>query len=396
MSTNGEKTILPLDGVRVLDFTRLLPGPWCTQMLGDLGADVVKVEAPGSGDPSRHDPPLHKTDSVYFNTVNRNKRSVTLDLRSLEGQNAVARLIERADVVLESFAVGVAARLGIDYQRAKQLNPGLVYCSITGFGQSGPLARSPGHDLVIQAGTGHMNISHDDSAGFSVPGFQAADYAAASYSVIGILAALLKRKQTGAGCYMDIAMFDSLFSMCNIVLTSALAKVAGSDEAAGMQVWGRNPRYAVYGTVDGKAVAVSLLEAKLWAKFCRLIGQEELICPDEAVAHRHSDHGERSKLYRTAIQAYCLSKTRDEIATEMQEANIPICPVLTPDEAMRSKNVEMRHLTEEVEHPREGRITQLSNPLVHAGLADTQRRPSPGLGEHTADILREIGCWPDS
>jgi CoA:oxalate CoA-transferase len=392
MSVGGETDALPLEGILVLDFTRLLPGPWCTQMLGDLGADVIKVESPSEGDPSRHDPPIYKTDSVYFNTVNRNKRSVVLDLRSREGQGAVVKLIEKADVVIESFGVGVAVRLGIDYSRIKQLNPRAIYCSITGFGQTGPLARSPGHDLVIQAGTGHMNVVHGDGGGPRVPGFQAADYAAASYATIGILAAILKRKKTNEGCYLDIAMFDSLFSMCNIVLTGALAKLAGREEAAGMQVWGGNPRYAVYRTRDGKAIAVSLLEAKLWAKFCRFIGKEDLIHSDEAAAHRHSDHGERSELYRAAIEEYCLSKTRDQISAEMQEADIPLCPVLSPDEAACSENVASRGLTEIVQHPREGRITQLSNPLARAGLADTRRRPSPELGEHTSEVLREIGC----
>jgi len=382
---------LPLDGVLVLDFSRLLPGPWCTQMLGDLGAEVIKIEAPGSGDPSRHNAPRNRESSVYFNTVNRNKRSIALDLRSAGGKEVVGRLIKRADVIVESFSVGVAARLEIDYETVRRLNPRVVYCSITGFGQEGPLARSPGHDLVLQCGTGLMNVNGGDGTGVHVPGFQAADYAGSVYACIGILAAIIKQRESRSGCYLDIAMFDSLFSMCNIVLTGALAQAAGSADASRMQVWGANPRYAVYRTADDKAVAVSLLETRLWKSFCEFIGRPDLVSVDESPADRHSDHGERSEEYRAAITEYCSIRTRDEISSEMQAADIPICPVLSPEEAIASQNVLERGLVESIDHSHEGAILQLGNPLARAGLADTRRRPAPVLGQDTNALLAEIG-----
>ncbi len=382
---------LPLSGVRVLDFSRLLPGPWCTQMLGDFGADVIKIEAPGGGDPSRHNSPRNRDSSVYFNTVNRNKRSIVLDLRSASGKEVMNRLIERADVIVESFSVGVAKRLGLDYPSVKRLNARIIYCSITGFGQDGPLANSPGHDLVLQSGTGLMNADGGDGTGSHVPGFQAADYAGASYACIGILAAIISRRQSKLGCYIDLAMFDGLFSMCNIVLTGALAQAAGSSDPSRMQVWGANPRYAVYRTADAKSVAVSLLETRLWKTFCEFIGRPELVSDDEGPEHRHSDHGERAEDYRGAIAGYCSARTRDQISREMQAADIPICPVLSPEEAVVSQNVMERGLVESIEHPSEGAIVQLGNPLARAGLADTRRRPAPALGQDTDDILEEVG-----
>ena len=150
---------LALQNIKVVDLSRLLPGPWCTQMLGDLGADIIKIEAPITGDPSRHNPPLLTDSSVYFNSVNRNKRSIVIDLQNDKGHEVVLRLLQTADIVIESFSVGVAAKLGIDYDAVKKINPNVIYCSITGFGQTGPLALSPGHDLVIQASAGMLGVT---------------------------------------------------------------------------------------------------------------------------------------------------------------------------------------------------------------------------------------------
>ncbi len=390
MAQSKTEARLPLAGVRVVDFSRLLPGPWCTQMLGDLGAEVVKVEQPGAGDVARHNPPSYRESSVYFNSVNRNKRSLSLDLSKPRGREVAHRLIARADIVIESFRRGVPAKLGIDYDTARKLKPDIIYCSITGFGQTGAYARIPGHDLVVQAATGLIAAAANGGTA-TVPGFQAGDYAAAAYATIGILAALNRRRDTGMPCYIDTSMFDSLFSMCNIVLTSGMAHIAGNRGAQAMEVWGGNPRYSIYTAQDGRAVAVSLLEARIWKSFCDLIGRPDLVSADESHSDRHSSHGERAAIYRKAIQDYCGSMPRDLLIEKMLAADIPISPVNSADEALEDIHVRDRKLIEWVEHPLEGRIPQIANPLGVSGLTDTQRSVAPALGADNDAILSELG-----
>ena len=378
---------LPLAGIRVVDFTRLLPGPWCTQLLADMGADVIKVEAPEHGDPSRHNPPRQRMHSAYFASVNRGKRSIALDLRSTEGIEAARRLIAGADVVIESFAVGVARRLGIDYDTACALRPSLVYCSVTGFGQDGPLAESPGHDLVVQATSGVLGVA---DAG-AMPAFQAADYAGASFAVIGILGALYRRRMSGEGAYLDIAMHDSLLAMGEIALTGALARAAGETGTPTMEVWGGNPRYAIYATADARHVAVSLLEPRLWARFCAAIGRADLVFDDETPEQRHSDHGARAADFRDAIAGYCATRTATEIGAAMRRTDIPVCAIATPDEALHSDHARARGMVHADHDPHDGLLLRIGNPLARSGLASTRQRPPPLLGEHTAEILAELG-----
>ena len=199
MATHNERSAkpLPLEGVRIIDFSQLLPGPFATQMLGELGADVIKVERPGIGDPSRHSQPRYRENSVYFNAVNANKRSIALDLTHAKGREIVRRLLEGADVAIESYRPGGARKLGIDYQTINGYNPRIVYCSISGFGQSGPLSHIAGHDLVIQGMTGMMGCDLEDINPPAVPGFQAADFAGALFAVIGIQAGLAQRAKSG-------------------------------------------------------------------------------------------------------------------------------------------------------------------------------------------------------
>ena len=382
---------LPLAGIKVVDFSRLLPGPWATQSLADMGAEVVKIEQPGVGDYGRFNPPNYRQLGVYFNSVNRNKKSVSLDLTQTRAREAACRLIAQADVLVESFRPGVTQKLGIDYPSVRETNEGLIYCSITGFGQSGEMAGLPAHDMAIQALSGVMGNQFESSAVPSMPCFQAADYAPSAYALSGILGALFQRTRTGAGCHLDIAMFDAMFVWSNIALSGAIARLSGSPGKPELEAWGNNPRYNTYATKDGKAVGVCLLETRTWQLFCERINRPDLFSSAETHGDRHTDHGDREALYREAIGELCASRERDELCEEMMAAGIPICPVYTPDEAVRSKLVRERGLLEEVEHPTEGRIPQPVNPLSHAGLADSQRSPAPSLGEHTDEVLESLG-----
>ena len=390
-ANNNDERALPLAGVTVADFSRLLPGPWCAQLLADFGADVIKVEQPGVGDYSRHNPPRYKSESVYFNSVNSNKRSLALDIATPDGLEVARRLIARSDVMLESFRPGVAKKLQIDYDSVKELNPALIYCAISGYGQDGPLARVPGHDLVIQSVTGLMGVNLEREPVPSVPGFLAADYAGAAMTTIGVLAAIVRAKETGAGAFIDLSMFDSLFYMNNIVLTGAMARLAGHSGEPMLQAFGGNPRYNIYQCKDGKPVAVSLLEARQWSQFCGVIGRADLIFEDETPEERLSDHGERAALFRSAIAEYCGAHDRDDLIAVMEEHQIPVAAVYTPDEALATDVVAARSLVEYIEHSTEGRIPHLVSPYARAGLTRDERKGAPGLGADTDAVLGDLG-----
>ncbi|HYG91760.1 MAG TPA: CaiB/BaiF CoA-transferase family protein [Azospirillum sp.] len=387
--------MLPLDDVLVVDFSRLLPGPWSTQALGDLGARVVKVEQRGVGDPSRHNPPGYRSTSAYFHGVNGNKRSLSLDLASAAGRGVAHRLLRKADVVVESFRPSVAAKLGVGYETARALKPDVIYCSITGFGQTGPLADVPGHDLVIQATAGILSSVRGPDGVPVQPSFQAGDYAAAAAATTGILAALRRRDRGGGGCRLDIAMFDSLLWMGNIALAPAMARAGGGTGEPAMQVWGGNPRYALYPTRDGKAVAVCLLEARLWRGFCEAIGRPDLIDEDEGPEHRHSDHGERSALYRDAIAELCLANDRDALCARMTALGLAVMPVLDGDEVLASENAHVRGAVASIDDPREGCVPALRAPFGAAGLTRPHRFPAPAQGSDSDGILEELGYGRD-
>lgn len=382
----------PLAGMRVLDFSRLLPGPWATQLLGALGADVVKVEQPGVGDLSRHNHPRLREESVYSSAVNANKRSLAIDLARPEGAALLPSLLDWADVVIESFRPGVARRLGIDAQAVRARRPEAIHCAISGFGQTGPLAHIAGHDLVIQAATGVMGCQERGDRVPEVPGFQSADFAGAMTAVVAIQAAWARRAADGSGCTIDLSMYDALLSMCVIPLASAMARMAGASGEPRQEVFGANPRYCTYCTRDGRAVAVSLLEARAWSAFCQAIGRADLVREEETHADRLTHHGEHGPRYRQAIAEVCASRDRDELVAEMRALGVAISPVLEPDEALSLDHARARGDIAWIDHPVEGRIPQLLTPLHQAGLAAPVPRPAPALGEHSLAVLREVGA----
>lgn len=380
---------LPLEGVTVLDLSRHLPGPWCTQYLADLGATVIKLEHLGVGDPSRYNPPRYKRDSVYFHAVNSGKRSMCIDLSRPGSEPVKRRLLERTDIVVESFRPGGAAKLGVGYEQAKALNPKVIYCSISGFGQTGPYAHAPGHDLAIQSLTGLLGGSFTPGQAPSNPPFHAADYAGGATAVIGILSAYLGMLRSGAGKLVDIAMYDSVMSMLEIRLSSAMGRAAGIADNREIEVWGSNPRYRCYATRDGKAVTVGLLESSIWSKFCKAIGRPDLIVSEERLEDRLTSHGGNSERFREALVEYCASKDRDAIVEEMRALGIPITPVLDQDEAISSDIAASRAILTRVPDSTEGDVMHLANPLQHSGLVG-HRTSGPALGADTRDVLSDL------
>ena len=388
-TASAHPTNLPLDGVRVVDFSRLLPGPWCTQALGDLGADVIKVEQPDVGDYARYNPPTFKSVGVYFNSINRNKRSITLDLTDAIDRDAAYALIDSANIVVESFRDGVPQKLGIDYETLAKRNPLLIYCSITGFGNESKLGRVPGHDLSIQGVAGTLLKTVEPGQRPSMPTFQGGDFTAAAFATIGILSAYIRRMNSKVGCYIEVPMFQSLVSASNVGMSGALARVAGYPGKPEMEPWGKNPRYNIYETRDGKFVTACLLEYRAWQRFCEYIGRSEL-APSEGWADRHSTHGERTGAIREAIATFCLSRDRDALADEMRAAEIAICAIYTADEAIGSEHARETGVVDFTEPADEGRIPHVVDPLATAGLTDPGRLPAPALGQHTDEILQSI------
>src|SRR5258708_7887537 len=262
-----------LQGVRILDLSRMLPGPYCSMMLADLGAEVIKVEEPKIGDPTRHSPPTIDGRSAAFIQVNRNKKSIALDLKQPEGRAIFLKLASTADCVLEQFRPDVVDRLRVDYATVAEVNPRIVYCSLTGFGQNGPHRERSGHDLNYLALSGVLGLTADERGKPVIPGVQVADLAGAMIAGFAILAALLARDRTNRGQYLDVSMFYVMLSMLPI---PASYEFAGKTIPVGGKyvLSGQYPFYNIYQTSDGKYMTLGALEPKFWANFCRKVGRD--------------------------------------------------------------------------------------------------------------------------
>jgi crotonobetainyl-CoA:carnitine CoA-transferase CaiB-like acyl-CoA transferase len=387
----------PLTGIRVLDLTRLLPGPWATMLLADLGAEVIKVENPHTdGDPARHAKPRYvvagRSESVYFCNANRNKRSIVVDLKEAAGRETLHRLVRESDVVVESARPGVAERLGIGYSQLREIKPTLIYCALTGYGQTGPLANLAGHDLNIAGMSGLLQRVAGETP--AMPNMLMGDYAGGMMVVVGVLSALVDRERHGRGAFIDVAMLDALMSWTTVQMTGAFATQVDPAQTAEVAGWGGNPRYGIYRTRDGKYLTVSLLEKKFWDAFCELQGRPDLINPHETEADRLTGHGARGAAYREFLEAIFLTKDRDAWVREMQANAIPACPVLTPDELARSAQGAPRGHFFDVPCAQLGRaIPQIGFPF-HMTMSDGSdafavRLGPPALGEADADFRPE-------
>jgi len=371
---------LPLDGIRVLDLSRLLPGPYATLVLADLGADVVKVEDPSGGDYARWMPPLAGRQSGIFHALNRNKRSLALDLRRPGGTEALRRLAARADVLVESFRPGVMDRLGVGWEALSRDNPRLVLCSISGYGQTGPYRLRAGHDLdyVALAGVLALNGGPEAPRPLAV---QVADVAGGSWpAVAGILAALLRRAATGRGGHVDVAMAEGALGM--LALQQGMADARGEPLRRGAEMLnGGWACYGVYRTRDGRFAALAALEPKFFAAFCEAVGRPEL-------AERQYDEGGGP---RAELEAIFAARTRDEWAAFAEAHDACVMPVLEGDEPRRDPQLAGRGNFVEIETPWEGRaMPGLASPVRLDGAAPP-RRPAPDLGADTERVLAEAG-----
>lgn len=378
-----------LEGVRVLDLSRLLPGPYATLVMADLGADVVKVEEPEGGDYLRQMPPMMPggDESALFYALNRNKRSLTLDLKSDVGADALRRLVRSADVLVESFRPGVMERLGLGWERLREQNPRLIYCALTGYGQTGPDAKRAGHDLNYLARSGVLGYGGEPDA-LAMPGGQMADLGGSLFAVIAILAALHERARTGQGRFIDLAMTDASLAFVHMPLGARLAAGdATSPLARGRETLnGGYACYRPYRTKDGRFLAVGSLEPKFASRMLALVGRSDLL---EACY----DAGEEGLRARRALEAAFLERTLAEWMERFAEADVCVEPVREGDEPMRDPQLLARGLfTRAADQLRGIEVTHLATPLARG---EPPRSPPPRLGAHSREVLEAAGLSPE-
>ena len=364
-----------LDGLRVLDLTRLLPGAFCTMLLADWGADVVKVEEPGSGDYMRWTPPFKsgQAQGVLFNAVNRNKRSLTLNLKAEAGRSLFKKLAQRADAVVEGNRPGVMSRLGLGWDVLHELNPKLVVCSITGYGQDGPWAGRAGHDLNYMATAGALYLNGPPETPLPL-GVQVADIGAGGVgAAAAILAALLEVARGGDGRHLDVSMTDGALSW--LAMPLAEFGVEGvPPERLGWRLTGRYACYRVYRCADGGFYSVAALEPKFWSALCEAVGKPDLV---------PAQFADGEEVHRE-MEAVFAARTRDEWRQALEGLEVCCEPVLRLDEVAANPQIEHRSLISDTETGLE------VGPSVPVGKG-WRRRDPPGLGEHTQEILAEVG-----
>jgi len=376
----------PLEGIKILDLTRLLPGPYGTMLLGDLGAEVIKIEEPERGDYARWNPPQINGVGSRHLLLNRNKKSLTLNLKAPEGKAVLRRMVEQgADVLIEQFRPGVMERLGVGYKDLEKVNPRIIYCSLTGYGQDGPYRDLAGHDLNYIGIAGVLGLTGQKGGSPVIPGIQIADLIGGGlYAVIGILSALMARQKTGRGQYVDISMLDGVVSL--LPDSAALYFAEGKAPRAGeRRLGGGLPQYQVYQTQDGKYLAVGALEEKFWANLSRLIGRPEWAekIPRELEPRCEEIQKEMARLFKT--------KTQKEWLDLLMHEDTCVTAVQSLDEVFADPQVRSRQMLVETTHPKAGRVRQIGVPIKFSETPGEIRMPAPEIGEHTEEILGELG-----
>lgn len=378
------KMSLPLESIRMLDLTRLLPGPYCTLMFADFGAEVIKVEDPYNGDYARGYEPNLDEDSTFFHSLNRNKKSVCLDLKTEEGKNYFLELVKQADVVVESYRPGVMERLGLDYEQLKKVNDRLIYCAITGYGQTGPYRNRPGHDVNYISYAGLLNLTGEKEGKPIIPSAQIADIGGGALpAAVGILLALLEREKSGTGQFVDISMLDGVVSWMQLLLP-AFFKEEEEPKRGEQMLNGGLACYEVYQAKDGKWLSVGALEPKFWKNFCEAIGREDLI------SHINSPPEVQEKL-KSQISGIVLTKTSSEWMKVFREVEACVTPLLTFEEMIKDPQITAREMIRTFEHDTLGSIRQIGIPVKLSGTPGIIHSRAPKLGEHTDEILKKIG-----
>jgi formyl-CoA transferase len=387
----------PLSDVRVLDLTRILAGPWATQNLADLGAEVIKVERPGRGDDTRTwGPPWLKDaegrdthEAAYFLSVNRGKKSITLDIARPEGQVLLRELAARSDVLIENYKVGDLARYGLAYDDLRAVNPRLVYCSVTGFGQDGPYAPRPGYDFIFQGMGGLMSITgeRDDlpGGGPQKVGIAVTDVVTGMYAALAVVSALRHRDATGAGQYVDMALFDTIVAfnanqILNFWCSGEIPKRYGNAHANIVP-------YEVFPSADGHII-LAVGNDSQFANFCRVAGREELSA--DARFRRNPDRLRHRSVLVPIVQEIVRQHPSRWWIERLEEAGVPCGPINNMAEVFADPQVRHRGMRVDIPHPAGVNVPGVANPMKFSATPVTYDRPPPMLGEHTDQVLRDI------
>lgn len=385
--------MMALEGIKVLDLTRLAPGPFCTMVLADLGADVLRVEEPGlpsgrraeqAGSAGTSLPKMMLSPESPYYALNRNKKSIALNLKIKEGKEIFYKLAEQADVLVEEMRPGVSKRLGIDYETLKKINSRLIYCSITGYGQSGPYRDIVGHDINYISMAGALGIIGIKGGPPAIPLNILADYAGGGmHAAVGILAALLAREKTGKGQYVDIAMTDTVIHLFAWIYSDYFARGV-IPQRGDHFVSGAVHYYNVYETKDGKYITIGSIEPWFYANLCRAIGRDDLIPYQDAPKNKIEEiKQELKEIFR--------SKTRDEWYDLLSKTDVCVGKVLTLDEVEKDPNTAARKMIIEVDHPEIGKVKQVGIPIKLSDTPGKIRSLAPQKGQHTEDILKGLG-----
>jgi len=371
---------LPLTGTRVLDLSRLLPGPYCTMLLADLGADVVKVEEPGRGDYMRDLIP------GIFQAVNRNKRSIVLDFKQSDTQNVVQKLAERTDIFVESFRPGVAERLGLGYSRMKEINPGIIYCSISGYGQQGPYRDRPGHDINYLGLAGALSVPGEINKKPARPGLPIADLSSGLFAALAILSAFIAKERNGKGQYIDVAMIDILVSWMSVRAGDFL--LGGLLPKRPTEMSHLSPSNAVFLAKDKKSISIGALEDVFWKKLCKVLEIDHLFQNDDFSSN--SKRVKQSRKIYAILQKAFAQKDRAEWIGLLDQAGVPCGPVYFYDETFEDLHIRNRELFFVMPY-RGKKLKQVRFPAIFSDLRPKVYLPPPEVGEHTKEVLRETG-----
>ncbi len=376
-----------LDGIRIIDFSKALAGPYCTMMLADQGAEVIKVEMPGTGDDSRGwGPPFIEGEAAYFLSVNRNKKSITLNLKDPKAKEIALKIIEKADVVLESNRPGVMTKLGLDYESVKKINPGIIYCAISGFGQTGPYSKRPGFDQVIQGYGGIMGLTGEKGGSPLKVGIAVTDIATGMFAATGILTALYHKERTGQGQFVDASMLDGQVSW----LTYQAGRYLASGNVP-QRIGSAHPLIVPYQDFEASDGFINIAAGNdnLWKKMCEVTGLTDIA--DDPKFASNPKRVENRVAVVELVSEKIKTKTMQEWLDILNDAGVPCGPIYTVDQIFKDPQVLARDMLVELDHPKCGKIQVTGVPVKLSETPAEVKTPPPMLGEHNSSILQELG-----
>ena len=381
----------PLEGLRVLDLSRVLAGPYCTMMLADYGADIVKIEPPIVGDDSRAFGPFVGKESAYFMSLNRNKRSMTLNFKRKEEVEVFKEMVKFADVVVENYRPGTMEKFGFGYDELKAINPKIIYAACSGFGHSGPYQYKPAYDIIVQAMGGIMSITGPEGGEPSRVGASVGDIIAGMFTAYGVMMALYHKEKTGEGQKVDVGMLD-----CQVaVLENAIARYVTSGNVP-VPLGNRHPSITPFSSFTAKDghIIVGAGNERLWVKLCNILGKSELLA--DARFDTNSNRTAHVKELSAILNDVFKQKTIHEWMEVLETAELPCAPINTVADIVNDPQIKARNMIVELEHPVAGHLKMAGVPVKMSATPGAVERPAPMLGQHTAELLKEILGWDEA